>query len=647
MTLRVKLLLAQAPLLLALVFLSALALVSVNLIGSSAQNILRENYRSVLAAQRMKDAIERMDSGALFLVSGQRARGLAQAAASRKRFESELQIEEDNITEHGEKESVRTLRRTWEVYKQRFDALTADADPERAEGADPDALRAQYFQRLEPAFVAVKDAADEILGVNQDAMVRKSDRARQSAQRLSQVAAAAAVTAFLLGIFASSVLTSRLLRPLSRLSQTARRIGAGDLDSRAQVEGRDELALLATDFNTMAEHLKRYRTSSLGELLAAQHAAQSAIDSIPDPVLVFDTAGGIVHTNQIAERLLGAEMSPRALEPVTEPLSQVEPAVREVLQRLRAHVLAGKGAYVPKDFGEAVAVSAPDGERFLLPRATPVYSEQGAVQGATLILQDVTRLRRFDELKNDLVATVAHEFRTPLTSLRMAVHLCLEQVVGPMNDKQMDLLHAARQDCERLQGIIDDLLDLARLQSGRIEMRPVPLHVGELVDAAVREQQGPAQQRQVVLSAELLPVDLTQGPARVLADPERIGLVFTNLIGNAIRHTPEGGSVQVRARADAGGRAVRFEVRDTGEGIPKEFQRDIFGKFFRVPGRSGGSAGLGLSIAKEIIEAHGGDIGVQSQPGAGSTFFFTLPAAPDAPDDADADADAADMPGDG
>lgn len=645
MTLRVKLLLAQAPLLLALVFLSALALVSVNLIGSSAQNILRENYRSVLAAQRMKDAIERMDSGALFLVSGQRARGLAQAAASRKRFESELQIEEDNITEHGEKESVRTLRRTWEVYKQRFDALTADADPERAEGADPDALRAQYFQRLEPAFVAVKDAADEILGVNQDAMVRKSDRARQSAQRLSQVAAAAAVTAFLLGIFASSVLTSRLLRPLSRLSQTARRIGAGDLDSRAQVEGRDELALLATDFNTMAEHLKRYRTSSLGELLAAQHAAQSAIDSIPDPVLVFDTAGGIVHTNQIAERLLGAEMSPRALEPVTEPLSQVEPAVREVLQRLRAHVLAGKGAYVPKDFGEAVAVSAPDGERFLLPRATPVYSEQGAVQGATLILQDVTRLRRFDELKNDLVATVAHEFRTPLTSLRMAVHLCLEQVVGPMNDKQMDLLHAARQDCERLQGIIDDLLDLARLQSGRIEMRPVPLHVGELVDAAVREQQGPAQQRQVVLSAELLPVDLTQGPARVLADPERIGLVFTNLIGNAIRHTPEGGSVQVRARADAGGRAVRFEVRDTGEGIPKEFQRDIFGKFFRVPGRSGGSAGLGLSIAKEIIEAHGGDIGVQSQPGAGSTFFFTLPAAPDAPDDADADA--ADMPGDG
>lgn len=640
MTLRVKLLLAQAPLLLALIFLSALALVSVNLIGSSAQNILRENYRSVLAAQRMKDAIERMDSGALFLVSGQRERGLTQAAASRKRFETELQIEEDNITEHGEKESVRTLRRTWEAYKQRFDALTARM--EEPAGADPDALRAQYFQNLEPAFVAVKGAADEILGMNQDAMVRKSDRARQAAQRLSQIAAAAAVAAFLLGIFASSVLTSRLLRPLSRLSQTARRIGAGDLDSRAQVEGRDELALLATDFNTMAEHLKRYRTSSLGELLAAQHAAQSAIDSIPDPVLVFDTAGGIVHTNQTAERLLGAEMSPRATEPATEPLSQVEPAVREVLQRLRAHVLAGKGAYVPKDFGEAVAVFAPDGERFLLPRATPVYSEQGAVQGATLILQDVTRLRRFDELKNDLVATVAHEFRTPLTSLRMAVHLCLEQVVGPMNDKQMDLLHAARQDCERLQGIIDDLLDLARLQSGRIEMRPVPLHVGELVETAVHEQQGPAQQRQVALSAEVLPLE----PARVLADPERIGLVFSNLVGNAIRHTPEGGSVKVRARACAGGDAVRFEVRDTGEGIPKEYQRDIFGKFFRVPGRSGGSAGLGLSIAKEIIEAHGGDIGVESQPGAGSTFYFTLPAAPGAQDFQDEPA-APDPPGDG
>lgn len=607
MTLRAKLLLAQAPLLAALTFLGALCLVTVSSIGGSAQHILRDNYRSVLAAQRMKEAIERMDSGALFVIAGQREKGMQQVAVSRKRFAAELQVEEDNITERGEADAARRLHRLWQDYTRSFDEL--------ARLEDAEASRALYFRTLEPRFTAVKDAADEILGLNQDAMVRKSERAQAAAQHLGQVAAAAAVAAFLLGIFASTVLTARLLRPLSRLSQAAHRIGEGDLDARAEVKGHDELAQLAADFNTMAKHLKRYRTSSLGELLQVQHAAQSAIDSIPDPVLIFDTEGGILNVNQAAEALLHAEMAPEA----AEPLAPMEPAVREVLARMRAHVLSGKGAYAPKDFGEAVCIKAADGEHYLLPRATPVRSEQGAVQGATVILQDVTRLRRFDELRNDVVATVAHEFRTPLTSLRMAVHLCLEGVVGPLTEKQADLLHAAREDCERLQGIIDDLLDLARLQAGRLEMRPLSVAVADLVNRSVAEQQAAAQAQGVTLSAHVLLADAD----KVAVDPERIGLVFGNLIGNAIRHTPQGGQITVRALA--AGPLARIEVTDTGQGIPKEYQRDLFTKFFRVPGSSSGGAGLGLSIAKEIVQAHGGTIGAQSEPGQGSTFFFTLP----------------------
>ena len=346
-----------------------------------------------------------------------------------------------------------------------------------------------------------------------------------------------------------------------------------------------------------------------------QHAAQSAIDSIPDPVIIFDTKGGVLNVNQAAESLLDAELIPGS----TEALSRAEPAVREVLYRMRTHVLSGKGAYAPKDFSEAVGVKAVDGDRYFLPRATPVCSEHGVVEGATVILQDVTRLRRFDELKNDLVATVAHEFRTPLTSLRMAVHLCLEGVVGPVTEKQADLLHAAREDCVRLQGIIDDLLDLARLQGGRLEMRKVQLSVSDLVEAAIAAQQSAAQQRKVTLSGELSPL----APEKIAVDPERIGLVFGNLIGNAIRHTAEASRVLVRVLP--AGTYARFEVVDSGEGVAKEYQRDIFNRFFRVPGSSSGGAGLGLSIAKEIVEAHGGDIGVESQPGQGSTFFFTLP----------------------
>jgi PAS domain S-box-containing protein len=611
MTLRSKLFLAQLPLLAALVFLSGLALVTVSSIGGSAQSIIRENYRSVVAAQRMKEAIERMDSGALFVIAAQREKGLAQAGLNRQRFESELRLQEANLTEPGEAETTRKLRRLWEVYAHHYDAFMQAGSALEA--------RTLYFSGLEPGFVAVKDAADEILVLNQDAMARKSDRTQRKGQHLREAAAIAALGSLLAALLASAMLTARILKPLSRLSQVAHRIGEGDLDARAQVEGHDELARLAADFNAMANHLKRYRHSSLGELLAAQHAAQSAIDSIPDPVVIFNTEGRIVNINRAAESMLGAELSPD----VEEPLGLVPPPVREVLQRLRAHVLSGKGGYAPRDFSEAVSIKAADGERYLLPRATPVYGEQGGVQGATIILQDVTRLRRFDELKNDLVATVAHEFRTPLTSLRMAVHLCLEGVVGPLGEKQADLLQAAREDCERLQSIIDDLLDLARLSAGRVEMRKVALSVQNLVEGSIAELRSIAEQRQVSLSAELSPLS----PDKIVADPERLGLVFANLISNAIRHTPAGGSVTVRALETKSGAAIRFEVRDTGEGIPVEYQREIFHKFFRVPGSAGGAAGLGLSIAKEIVEAHSGEIGVDSQPAAGSTFHFTIPIA--------------------
>jgi len=260
---------------------------------------------------------------------------------------------------------------------------------------------------------------------------------------------------------------------------------------------------------------------------------------------------------------------------------------------------------------------ADGGDRALLPRATPLYSEEGGVVGATIVLQDVTRLLRFDELKNDLVATVAHEFRTPLTSLRMAIHILVEGTVGPLSDRQADLLYTAREDCERLQGIVDDLLDLSRIQAGKVEVSLTPLSAKTVVEAAVAAKADAAKDAGVQLDEEIgAPV------LPVLVDPERISLVFDNLIGNAIRHSPRGGTIEVRARADD--EHVRFEVQDQGPGIPPEYRQRIFEKFFRVPGTKGEGIGLGLYISHEIIAAHGGDMGVETEPGKGSRFWFTL-----------------------
>ncbi len=609
MTLRAKLLLAQAPLGVALALVCILSVVMISSLGSHSQTILKDNYRSVLAMQRMKEALERLeDSGPLFLLATLRDEEIQQAAEYRQRFENELKVQEGNITEPGEREVTQRLRTLWTSYQEKFSHLKEIRDPEES--------KRFYFAELEPTFREVKTTAETILAMNQDAMVRKSEDVRRTADRMNTITGTAVLGVLLLGLFLSITFTRRLLRPLAELSQATRRIGEGDFTARAKVRGADELAQLASDFNAMASHLSEYRNSSLGELLQTQQAAQAAIDSLPDPVVVFGVAGDVRNVNRAAETLLGLVLESDS----TDPLKEVDISVRTVLERLRSHVLGGKGPYTPKGFEEAIRVSSSEGDRYLLPRAIPVYEAQGGIIGATIILQDVTRLRRFDELKNDMVATVAHEFRTPLTSLRMAIHLCLEQVVGPVTEKQADLLHAAREDCERLQAMVDDLLDLSRIETGRVEMRKRPTSIAALVKATLEGHRTLSEEQGVQLAVAPLPVD-----EEVFIDPERIALVLSNLVSNALRHTPAGGQITLRAQPT--NRWVRFEVADTGAGIAKEHQPHVFEKFFRVPGTPTSGAGLGLSIAKEIVEGHGGEIGVKSEEGRGSTFWFTLPLA--------------------
>jgi signal transduction histidine kinase len=390
------------------------------------------------------------------------------------------------------------------------------------------------------------------------------------------------------------------------------------------VNGNDEVGLLAQEFNTMAASLERYRKSSLGELLQAQQATQAAIDALPDPVLMLDSAGSLQGFNQAAVTFL--EINPEISGEAS--LEEVDPAIRSSLARMCNHVASGHGAYHPKGFEDSLRLATPEGERIYLPRATPIYGESGNITGTALVFQDITRIFRFDELKSDLVATVAHEFRTPLTSLRMSIHLCTEEAVGPLTEKQADLLFAAREDCERLQTIVDDLLNLSRIESGRIELHKRRLSPEEPVDLALDTHRAAANARRITLRAEMLP-----GLPEIFVDPDRVQIVFTNLITNAIRYSSEGSEIVLRVEMEQAETAltlgmVRFLVIDQGPGIPHEHHASLFEKFFRVPGRPQGGAGLGLFIAKGIVQAHGGKIGAKNFEGQGATFWFTLPMAP-------------------
>ena len=611
MTLRTKIALAQVPLVLALGVLAVLSLATVTRLGRSAESILEDNYRSVLCAQRMRDALERIDHTRLAtLASGQplEAPPLGEAAEV---FEAELAMAADNITEPGETEAVAALRSAWARFRESVTTLDALAPQER---------RSWYFEVTGPLAREVRAATHRVLTINQDAMVLRSEAARRTADRTNELLIAGALVALLLGFATSLTLTSRLLRPLESLGQAARRLAEGDLEARAQVRGRDEIATVGREFNAMAEHLGHYRRSSLGDLLRAQQAARAAIDSLPDPVVMLNLDGTVLDVNRAAEDQLGIRLDASG----ADPLAGVDPAIRSVLAAARDHVVSGRGPFAPRGFDEAVAIMTADGATHLLPRATALYGESHAIVGVTVLLHDVTRLHRFDELRNDLVATVAHQFRTPLTSLRLAIHLCYEGAAGPVTEKQADLMFAAREDCERLQGIVDDLLDVARLQAGNVALRPEAVSPEVLrADLAVAHA-AEARQRGVTLE-----VQSTPSLPFVRGDAERLALVLTNLTTNALRHTPSGGVVRVEARPDVLG--VCFRVLDTGPGVPEEYRTRIFERFFQVPDGLHGRIGLGLSIAKDIVLAHSGSIGVDAREGGGSAFWFTVPAVPDAP----------------
>ena len=242
--------------------------------------------------------------------------------------------------------------------------------------------------------------------------------------------------------------------------------------------------------------------------------------------------------------------------------------------------------------------------------------------GVAFILVDVTRLRAADEAKGSIVSTISHELRTPLTSLRMAISLLSSDKFGPLTDKQKPLLAAAAVDCDRLYRIIENLLGISRIESGRVEFDFRPMAPAEIISQSLDPMRESFAGKSVSLSVSA-PPDL---PA-VRADPGVVGLVLTNLLSNALKFTPTGGTVSLAAEAN--GRFVIFSVSDTGPGIPDQFSSRIFDKFFRIPQKDGPTgAGLGLSIAKEIIEAHGGTIELCPSQPKGSKFRFILPQSP-------------------
>ena len=597
--LRQKLSLGFGGLLLIILIIGGQSIFQFRELGQSIDVILRENYQSVVACQQMKEAIERMDSGILFVLLGYDEEGGKLIRTNEERFEKALEVELGNITVPGEGEKATALKGLFARYREALDSMLAKSP-------SGELSRNRYFRELLPLFLQTKETADEILRMNQDNMHDANERARRQATFARQRMYLLLSFGFLIAV-AFIFFTGRwILRPINRLIRSAEEIRGGNLDLVVQTDSRDEIGRLSEAFNDMTASLREFRRSDQTKLIRTQQATQETLESLSEAVAILDLEGKVEISTEAARKLFGIQAGTRLRDLPYGELSELfQNVVAGVPDRL------GKRQKVLQQFVQGR-------ERYFSFDAAPIRNRDGELTGVVLILKDVTEPRRLEEMKSNLVSTVSHQLRTPLTSIRMAIHLLLEEKVGPLTEKQAELLLTARDESDALHGILANLLDISRMESGRLQMDFQDVSPAALVAEAVAPFRRAAQDGGVEMETKL-PGDLPT----VCADAGQIGHVFANLLSNALRYTAPGGRIMVSAEADE--RMVRFSVSDTGSGIPHQFLQRIFEHFFRVPEqKSETGAGLGLAIAKQIVEAHGGHINVESREGKGTTFSFTL-----------------------
>jgi signal transduction histidine kinase len=615
LNLRNRIFLTLLPPLLLLTVLGSAGVGLLLRLGSSISAIMRENYDSVIAMERINESLERIDSSFQFVLSGKPDAAILEKARRQyeenwKSYNDALGIEQRNVTLPGEGDLVRRLETLTADYRKHGDKFH---DPAGDDSRQFDAYYGKPDGLLE-TFNEIKEVAAKILRLNQNNMEEAGRNARRvSLNSLNWFIGGLAVAGILALVSAWHTIRT-IHRPIQAMTRAAREISAGNPDQVVPYSSGDELGQLAQAFNSMARNLRDYRESQTARLLRAQQTIQATIDSFPDPVLVIDFEGAVEMANPAARNLLG--VVPRQKGHPASGIWQPPEPLREPL----AEALQGQRDFLPEGFDRVLMLGSGARERAVLPRILTIRDPYGNALGAAVVLQDVTRLRLLDQVKSNLVATASHELKTPLTSIRLAVHLLLEESVGALTPKQTELLLDARENCERLLAMVNNLLDLARLEQGSRQLEVHPEAPARLLQAAIDAVQPRADDKGVQIALSV-PADLPE----IDIDARRLGHALRNLLDNALTYTDRGGKITVAASADR--EAVSLSVADTGIGIPPEHISHVFEKFFRVPGQSRGTGtGLGLAIVYEIVTAHGGTISCESRPGVETVFRIRLPA---------------------
>ncbi|MEZ0541944.1 sensor histidine kinase [Fibrella arboris] len=578
----------QSKIFLALAFLFAIILLMgglggyyLNQLANDSQAILQDNYVSFEYSSRMQRALPRLPE--------------PEAVAD---FERNLKKQEGNITEVGEAEATATLRREFDQYRK---------------GSADEATRQRMLQTL-----------FQLDDINGQAMVRKNEIAKQTADDALVWLAVVGTVCFLIVLSFTINFPAYIARPLRELTQGIKQVTNRNFEERLHVQSSDEFGELARSFNRMAEKLDEYEHSNLARILFEKKRIETLIQVMSDGIVGLDQNRYILFVNQVASRLLGLSEA-ELLGKYAPDIAAANDLMRTLIQDVMPPLQRTRNAQNDAGASGLLKIYDGDKESYFSRQTQPVDivrtgDEQAVRAGYVIVLKNVTSYKELDLAKTNFIATVSHELKTPISSIKMSLKLLDDQRIGGLNDEQKELIANVRDDADRLLAITGELLNMAQVESGQIQLNLQPVAPADIVSYAVNALRVSASQRQIRLQVTL-PAVLPQ----VRTDPDKASWVLVNFLSNAVRHSPDEGQIEVSAKA--GKQGVEFRVRDHGAGIRPEHRDRVFDRYFRAPGSNGQASGtgLGLAISSEFIQSMNGQIGLDTRVTDGAAFWFTLP----------------------
>nr|WP_315252435.1 ATP-binding protein [uncultured Flavobacterium sp.] len=575
MKIKTKLNLGVGLLFLMIIILTLVSAFYIFSIKKDTENILKANYNTLEYSRNMLLSLDDIN---------------ADAEKAIITFESNLNKQNRNVTEVGEDSVTRSLLKNFELLK-------INSTDER--------LKSQIRQDI-----------FEIMKLNMAAIKQKSDIAKHTAETANLWIAITGTFCFLIAFNLLVNLPNNIADPIKELTASIKEIANKNYSERVHFMNHNEFGDLAKSFNTMAQKLEEYHDSNLYKLLFEKKRLETLINNMNDPIIGLDNQGIVLFVNDEALKIFNLK-SEDVLGRTATTLALTNDLMKSLITKnleieskkssqkiLPMKIFAnGKESYFEK---ENVNITI-----------QPTGEDQTIDIGDVIILRNITPFKELDFAKTNFIATISHELKTPISTMKLSLNLLENEKTGPINEEQKHLIESIKDDGERLLKITGELLELSQVETGNIKLNIEKSNPYEIVHYAAEAVKVKAEQKQI----EII-IDAEADLPNVKADTEKTSWVLINFLTNAITYSSENSKISVRLKQK--NKQITFQIIDTGKGIDSRYKTKVFDKYFQIPGSNKSGTGLGLAISKEFIEAQNGSINVESELGLGSTFSISL-----------------------